>query len=48
MPMMTSQILSSVDFTKTQKPRYLENETLFLFQIKKFINCVSKATIRQK
>ena len=26
--MMTSQILNSVDFTKTQKPRYLENETI--------------------
>ena len=32
--MMTSQILKSVDFTKTQKSRYLENETFFL-QIKK-------------
>ena len=31
--MMTSQILKSVDFTKTQKSRYLENETFFL-QIK--------------
>ena len=30
---MTSQILKSVDFTKTQKSRYLENETFFL-QIK--------------
>ena len=27
--MMTSQILKSVDFTKTQKSRHLENETLF-------------------
>ena len=35
--MMMSQILKSVDFTKTQKSRYLENETLFLLQIKKFI-----------
>ena len=33
--MMMSQILKSVDFTKTQKSRYLENETLFLLQIKK-------------
>ena len=36
--MMTSQILKSVDFTKTQKPRYLENETNkknFILQIKK-------------
>ena len=37
MPMMTSQILKSVDFTKIQKSRYLENETFFL-QIEKFIN----------
>ena len=33
-PMMMSQILKSVDFTKTQKSRYLENETLFFLQIK--------------
>ena len=33
--MMTSQILKFVDFTKILKSRYLENETLFLFQIKK-------------
>ena len=33
MPMMTLQILKSVDFTKTI--RYLENETLSLLQIKK-------------
>ena len=46
--MITSQILKSVDFTKTQKSRYLENETLFLFQIKKIINCASKAILRQK
>ena len=43
--MMTSQILKSVDFTKTQKSRYLENETLFLLQIKKFINYASAATL---
>ena len=36
MPMMISQILKSVDFTKTQKSRYLENKTFFL-QIKKII-----------
>ena len=35
MPMMTSQILKSVDFTKAQKFRYLENEILFFLQIKK-------------
>ena len=35
MPMMASQILKSVDFTKAQKSRYLENEILFFLQIKK-------------
>ena len=45
--MMTSQILKSVDFTKTQKYRYLENETFFL-QIKKIINYTLKATLWQK
>ena len=30
-----SQILKSVDFTKTQKSRYLENKILFFLQIKK-------------
>ena len=34
--MMTPQILKSAGFTKTQKFRYLENETFFL-QIKKII-----------
>ena len=34
MLMMTSQILRSVHFTKTQKSRYLENETLFFFKYK--------------
>ena len=33
--MITSQILKSVDFTKTQKSRYLGNEALFFLQIKK-------------
>ena len=33
--MMTSQTLKSVDFTKAQKSRYLDNETLFSFRIKK-------------
>ena len=31
---MTSQILKSVDLTKTQKSRYLKNETLFFLHIK--------------
>ena len=43
--MMTSQILKFVDFTKTQKSRYLENETLFFLQIKKFINYTLRATL---
>ena len=30
MAMMTSRTLKYVDFKKTQKSRYLENETLFL------------------
>ena len=47
MPMITSQILRFVNFTKSQKPRYLENET-FSPQMKKFINYTSKATLWQK
>ena len=31
--MMTSQILKSAGFRKTQKSRYLENETLFFLLI---------------
>ena len=46
MPMMMSHILKFVDFTKTQKSRYLEDETFFL-QIKKFVNYTSKATLWQ-
>ena len=45
---MTSQILKFVDFTKTQKSRHLENEILFVLQIKKFINYTSRATLWQK
>ena len=37
MSMMTSQILKFVDFTKTQKSRYLENEKLFFLQIKNLL-----------
>ena len=46
--MMTSQILKSVDFTKTLKSKTLENETLFFLQIKKFINYTSRDTLLQK
>ena len=35
MPKVASQILKYVDFTKTQKSKYLENETLFFLKIKK-------------
>ena len=35
MPMMTSQSLKFMNFTKTQKFRYLENEALFFLQIKR-------------
>ena len=46
--MMMSQILKSVDFTKTQESRYLQNKTIFFLQIKKFINSTSRATLWQK
>ena len=36
--MMTSEIFKSEGFIKTQKSRYLENETSFFLQMKKFIN----------
>ena len=48
MSMMTSQILKFLNFRKTQKSRYLENETLFSLQIKKLINYTSRATLWQK
>ena len=46
--MIASQILKSADFTKTQKSRYLEDKALFFLQIKKIINCASRATVWQK
>ena len=46
--MIMLQILKSVDFTVTQKCRYLEDETLFFLQIEKFINYTSRATLLQK
>ena len=48
MPMMTSEILKSVNFSKTQKSRYLENKRLLFLQIKKFINYTSRAILWQK
>ena len=43
--MIASQILNYVDFIKTQKPRYLDNETLIFLQIKKFIDYKPRATL---
>ena len=43
--MMMSQILRFVDFTKTQKFRYLENETSFFLQIMKFINLLIRGNL---
>ena len=48
MLMMTPKILKSMDFTRTQKSRYLENETLFFLQLKKIINYTSRATFMTK
>ena len=39
MCMMKSQILSFMDSTKTQKPKYMENEKLSFLLMKKFIHC---------
>ena len=47
-PMMMSKVLNFVNFSKTQKSRYLKNETLFFLQIKKFINYTPRATLWQK
>ena len=47
MPLMMSQILKFIDFTKTEKSRYLENKTSFL-QIKKFSDYTSMVTLSQK
>ena len=46
--MMTSQIFKLADFTKTQKSRYLESDTSFFLQIKKFINYTLRASLWQK
>ena len=48
MHMMISQILNSVDLTKTQKSGYLENEVLFFLQIKKIVNNTSRPTLLQR
>ena len=46
--MVTSHILKSVDFTKTQKSRYLKRETLVFLQIKKFLYYTSRTTYGKK
>ena len=48
MPMRMLKFLKSVDFTKTRKSRYLENEALFFLQIKELIDYSSRATLLQK
>ena len=47
MSMMTTQILQFVDFAKTQKSKYLENETFFL-QIKKLISYTPMTVLWEK
>ena len=49
MPMMASQILKFLDFTETQKSRYLENETLLFLKPKKkkIVNYTSETTLWQ-
>ena len=44
---MAWQILESADLMKTQTFQYLEDEALFFLQIKKFINCILRATLWQ-
>ena len=50
MSMITSQSLQFVDIRKTQKSKYLDNETNLdnFIQIKKIINYTSRATLWQK
>ena len=43
--MMMSQISKSVDIRKTQKSKYLDNETLFFLQLVKIMNYTSRATL---
>ena len=45
MPMMTSKILKSIDFTESKKSRFLKKETLFFFKQK---NYTSRANLWQK
>ena len=48
MPMVMSKVLKSLNFIKTRKSRYLQNETLFFLQMKKLINYTSRASLWQK
>ena len=41
----TSSILMFADLWKTQKPKYLENETQCFRIVKKIINCTLKAIL---
>ena len=45
MSVMTSQILMSVDSSKIQKSKFLENEALFFLQISKIINYKLRAIV---
>ena len=45
---MASQVLKFVDFTKTWKARYVENEALLFLQIKKFINYTPRTNLWQE
>ena len=45
--MTASQILKIVDFTETQKSRYLENETLLFLKLKKIVNYTSGTSLWQ-
>ena len=47
MSMMTSQILKFVDFTKAWKRKYLEKESLFFLQIKKYAHYILKTDLGQ-
>ena len=46
--LMTSLIFRYADLSKTQKPKYLENESLFLLQIKKCFHYTLRPIILQK
>ena len=45
---LTSQISKSVDLTKSQKSKYIENKTYFFLQIRKFISYTLRATLLER